>query len=244
MVYLTKPQKVHMEQLIRQGRDPNDIKKRFGCFRSTIERATNRILGFGSIEDPKLCKRGPKFKFTAQSAQMKEELGWLLIQRPDYYQEELQFYFLEHWHFWPSQPTLSRTISSMELTWKRAQFKAAQQRDDLRNVYLQRITQLVASQLIYADESSMSDKTLDRKYGYAPKGLPATVIREKHRSERYSLLPAYGMEGFLDDPLIVKGSVTGELFVDWLIHSVLPPRTAQFSSSTIAAPIGLRLVYS
>jgi DDE superfamily endonuclease len=68
----------------------------------------------------------------------------------------------------------------------------------------------------------MSDKTLDRKYGYAPKGLPATVIREKHRSERYSLLPAYGLEGFLDDPLIVKGSVTGELFVDWLIHSVLP----------------------
>ncbi|KAN0071380.1 hypothetical protein V8E54_010811 [Elaphomyces granulatus] len=111
MVYLTKPQKVHMEQLIRQGRDPNDIKKRFGCFRSTIERATNRILGFGSIEDPKLCKRGPKFKFTAQSAQMKEELGWLLIQRPDYYQEELQFYFLEHWHFWPSQPTLSHQWS-------------------------------------------------------------------------------------------------------------------------------------
>jgi hypothetical protein len=68
----------------------------------------------------------------------------------------------------------------------------------------------------------MSNKTLDRKYGYAPKGLPATVIREKHRSERYSLLPAYAMEGFLDNPLIVKGSVTGELFVNWLIDSVLP----------------------
>ncbi|KAN0081832.1 hypothetical protein V8E54_003130, partial [Elaphomyces granulatus] len=52
---------------------------------------------------------------------------------------------------------------------------------------------------------------------WAPKGLSATVIGEKHRSERYSLLPAYRMEGFfLDDPLIVKGSATGELSVDWL----------------------------
>src|SRR5712664_4223347 len=67
-----------MEQLIRQGRDPNDINKRFGCSRRTVKRAINRILGFGSLEDPKLhCKKGPKFKFTAQ---MKEELGWLLIQ--------------------------------------------------------------------------------------------------------------------------------------------------------------------
>jgi hypothetical protein len=91
MVYLTKPQKARMEQLIRQGRDPDKIKNHFGCSRRTVERAANRILGFGSIEDLKLCKRGPKFKSTPV---MKEELGWLLIQRPDYYQEELQFYFL------------------------------------------------------------------------------------------------------------------------------------------------------
>jgi hypothetical protein len=153
---------------------------------------------------------------------MKEELGWLLIQRPDYYQEELQFYFLDNWNVWPSQPTLSRAISSLDLTWKRAQFKAAQQRDDLRNIYLQRVTHLVADRLVYADESSMSDKTLDRKYSYAPKGLPVVVTREKHRLERYSLLPAYTKDGFLENPLIVKGAVTGDLFIDWLLHSILP----------------------
>jgi len=57
---------------------------------------------------------------------MKEELAWLLILRPDYYQEELQFYFLDNWHVWPSQLTISRVITSFDLTWKKAQFQVAQ----------------------------------------------------------------------------------------------------------------------
>jgi hypothetical protein len=76
------------------------------------------------------------------------------------------------------------------------------------------MSQLVAEQLVYADKSSISDKTLDRKYGYALKGLPAVVTREKHRSERYSPLPAYVKDGFLDNPLIMQGSVTRDLFID------------------------------
>src|SRR5213079_916623 len=109
-----------------------------------------------------------------------------IVSRPDYYQEELQFYFLDNWHVWPSQPTVSRVITSLDLTWNRAQFQAAQRSNTFRDLYLQRISELVAEQLVFADESAASDKTLDRKYGYAPKGLPAVVVREKHYSERYS----------------------------------------------------------
>jgi len=72
-----------------------------------------------------------------------------------------------------------------------------------------------------ADESSISNKTLDRKYAYGPRGMPAVVIREKRRSERWSLLPAYTIEGFLPDPLITKGSINGDLFVSWLLYVVL-----------------------
>ena len=92
---------------------------------------------------------------------MKEELAWLLILRPDYYQEELQFYFLDNWHVWPSQLTISRVITSFNLTWKKAQFQAAQRSNHLRDIYLQRVLELVAEQLVFADESATSDKTLD-----------------------------------------------------------------------------------
>ena len=82
--------------------------------------------------------------------------------------------------------------------------------------------ELVAEQLVFADESATSDKTLDQKYGYALRGLLVTIIREKHRSQHYSLLPAYTIDGFLEHPLIVRGAVDGELFVEWLIHAVIP----------------------
>ena len=71
-------------------------------------------------------------------------------------------------------------ITPLDLTWKRAQFQAAQRSNTFRDLYLQRVGELVAEQLVFADESAASAKTLDQEYGYAPRGLPAVVVREKH----------------------------------------------------------------
>ena len=68
----------------------------------------------------------------------------------------------------------------------------------------------------------MSSKSLDRKYGYSPRGIPAIEVYILKRTECWSLLPAYTIDGFLPDPLIMKGSVTGDDFLDWLVTSVLP----------------------
>ena len=183
MVKLTIAQKERMEQMMRQGRKPLDIAKHFGCTEKWVQRLAKRVLTFGSIQNPKLCKAG---RPPVLNAEMKEELGWLLVQRPDYYQEELQFYFLDNWHVWIHQSTISRAVTSLDLTWKVSQFRAAQQSNLLRDIYLMRIRELTADMLVFADESAASDKTLDRKYGYAPKGLPAVIVREKHHSARRS----------------------------------------------------------
>lgn len=144
---------------------------------------------------------------------MLEELGWLVIQRPDYYQDELQWYFYENWHVWASQSTISRAIGSLNLTHKRLQFKATQQSCELWHLYLNRIASLTADQLVFADESSMSRKTLDHKFGYTSHGNPAVKVRPKVRTDRYSLLPVYVKDGFLADPLIFKGVVDGDQFI-------------------------------
>ena len=36
-----------------------------------------------------------------------------------------------------------------------------------------RLTTYDATQLVFVDESAANERTLDRKYGWAPKGLPA-----------------------------------------------------------------------
>ena len=106
-----------MEQMIRQAKEPGVIAEHFGCTTRYVTTMANRVLVFGLIKDPKLCRRSPAPVFNTT---MKEELAWLIVSRSDYYQEELQFYFLDNWHVWPSQPTISRVITSLDLTWKKA----------------------------------------------------------------------------------------------------------------------------
>ncbi len=133
MVRLTTAQKARIEQMIRQVKEPGVIAEHFGCTTRYVMTMANRVLVFGLIKDPKLCRRGlaPVFNTT-----IKEELAWLIVSRSDYYQEELQFYFLDNWHVWPSQPTISRVITSLDLTWKKAQFQAAQRSNTFRDLYL------------------------------------------------------------------------------------------------------------
>jgi transposase len=42
------------------------------------------------------------------------------------------------------------------------------------------------------------------------------------RSERFRVLPAISVNGYLRNPLVIQGSVTAELFNDWMGSVVIP----------------------
>lgn len=219
MTRLTQYAKARMDQLIRAGKNPAYVAKEIGCSKRYVQTMTNRIEAFDSIENPKVMRKGPVPRFNNA---MREELGWLLVTRPDYYQDELQFYFYDNWDIWVHRTTISREIKKLDLTHKRLQFEAEQRSCVERDLYLLQLSTLTAEQLVFADESSVSGKTLDRKNGYSPRGKSAVKILPKRKSHRYSLLPAYAKDGFLADPLIVNGAVDGDQFQEWLIEKVLP----------------------
>ena len=54
-----------------------------------------------------------------------------------------------------------------------------------------------ADQLVFCDESASNERTLDRKRGWAPKGLPCRVSWNSTRSKRWSILPAIALEGYI-----------------------------------------------
>jgi hypothetical protein len=72
------------------------------------------------------------------------------------------------------------------------------------------------------DESACAPRTGDRKYGWSPKGHPCVDVQRLKRTMRWSVLPAITIDGYLQDALIIQGSVTQDLFEDWLRHKVLP----------------------
>ena len=61
----------------------------------------------------------------------------------------------------------------------------------------------------------------DRKYGWAPRGVTPSVIRTLKRSVRWSILPAFTINGYLDW-MIFQGSITAALFNDFVREQVLP----------------------
>ena len=75
------------------------------------------------------------------------------------------------------------------------------------------------------DESAANERTLLRKYGFALRGLPVIDVQLLKHSTRWSILPALAITGYLNGTLIVQGSVTGAIFLQWLREVILPQCT-------------------
>ena len=75
--------------------------------------------------------------------------------------------------------------------------------------------------LVFVDESAANERTKDRKYGWSPRGIPALETQILHHSKRWSILPAYTIDGYITT-MIVQGSITRDIFNRWVREEVLP----------------------
>jgi transposase len=78
-----------------------------------------------------------------------------------------------------------------------------------------------AYMLVFVDESGAHERTGDRKYGWSLRGLASIEYSSIKCSERWSILPALTLDGWIDC-LIFQGGITAQIFVDWLEQKVLP----------------------
>ena len=101
------------------------------------------------------------------------------------------------------------------------QLRAAQQNPELRTQWISKLSEWNAEQLIFIDESAANERTADRKYGWAPVGVTPREARPFGHSERWSLCPAYTIDGFITWE-IVHGSFSAERFEDFIENKVLP----------------------
>jgi hypothetical protein len=87
------------------------------------------------------------------------------------------------------------------------------QRDKVaRAMYLQDMLRFTPEQLVYVDKTYVSDKVSIRRRGWSPRGRTPRSRHHLHYAKRYSVLPAYSIDGWLLEPLIVEGSVNADRF--------------------------------
>jgi hypothetical protein len=101
------------------------------------------------------------------------------------------------------------------------QIRAAQRNPELRAGWIRKLATWDANQLIFIDESAANERTGDRKYGWALMGVTPVESRPLTRSERWSILPAYTVDGFITWD-IVHGSYTAQMFEEFIEHQVFP----------------------
>jgi len=98
---------------------------------------------------------------------------------------------------------------------------ALERNQDARDDWIQRLSEWNADQLLFVDESAANERTMDRKYGWAPIGLPCKETQSIKRSERWSILPAYSLDGYIAWD-IIHGSYNTVLFNTFIENHVLP----------------------
>jgi transposase len=85
----------------------------------------------------------------------------------------------------------------------------------LRAVYQALVAEYPAQQLVFVDESAANERTKDRKSGWSPRGVPCRVKLPNGRSRRWSILPAIGINGYLEYE-IYHGSFNADRFNNFI----------------------------
>ena len=118
--------------------------------------------------------------------------------------------------------TIWKTLLRLQWSRKVVQRKALKRAEDLRSLWKGRQITWDIHRLVFIDESGANERTGYRKFGWSPINLPAIKVSLIQRSKRWSILPAYTCNGFLEGTLIYQGSITAEIFNAWIEAVVLP----------------------
>ena len=101
------------------------------------------------------------------------------------------------------------------------QLVALQRDQDLRAQYITDVSLYGVDTLIIIDETGCNRRDTLRRYGYGVRGKPVRCHRLLVRGERISGIVAMTVNGILDLQ-IVRGSVDGEIFMDFVQRLLLP----------------------
>jgi transposase InsO family protein len=131
-----------------------------------------------------------------------------------------QFLFDQH-GITVSESTISRALKKETWSRKAVRRRACERSDELRAIWRGRAMTWTQDQLVFIDESACNEHTMHRKYGWAPIGLESETFSSIKRTERYSVLPALDVNGYIACQ-VHQGSVTSDIFNCFIRDQVLP----------------------
>ncbi len=140
---------------------------------------------------------------------------------PAMYLDELQDWLALEYDILISKTTLHDNIQDAGISYKLLCQRAVERDEVARERWKEDVgANFVAAQMVWTDESSKDDWTIYCHYGWAATGQHAVIDAQWVRGERYSILPAMSVDGYVATR-IISGSVQGDEFFDFIVEDVV-----------------------
>lgn len=174
---------------------------------------------YGSTVKPQRRQRGQPRKLTKEC---ENRLIQYLLRNPTANQEEMAWFIWEEYGIRVNQSTVSRFLTRIKWSRKKARRVAKRQCQQLRNDYLANMAGILAHQMVFLDETIFNEMTGWRLMAWVPIGQDGRYSGDRTRGHTWSILAAYATTGYLPCYAVKEGYYNVEAFHTWLVEEFLP----------------------
>lgn len=207
--------------LFNSGWTIHDVSEALSISVPSIYRWQLNIEQFGTVNPPSAIRGRVRVVTRAVLTAMDN----LYQDESDLYLDEVLIWLSFHHNIYISQSTLQRTLMEAGLTRKVLQKIASERNEDLRQQFRDAINDpnLFAgdgSEFVVLDETSKNERTWARTHGRSLSGERAQLEDVFVRGDRFSLLAALTIEGYMA-VRVVEGSFDAHEFLDFVQEEVV-----------------------
>ena len=186
---------------------------------STVHRIVSKFRVSGSVS--KKLRSACEHPNTRLTKPVQLTILHLVLGNPGAYLWEIQQQILWMYGLDISPASICIFLKKSNFSRKKMQLVALQQDKELRAVFATDVSIYPSHLLIFIDETGCDRRDALRKYGYGLRGHPVKCQKLLVRGERVSVIAAMTIRGVLDLQ-VVRESVTGDIFVEFIEKRLLP----------------------
>lgn len=204
--------------LLATGYTKTEVHDILGVSVSSMRRWEVNVEEYGTIIPPYNPQQSrPRI----MDAHQMEALVDAVLESPETYLDELMDFVALELDVAISKTQLQAIIENAGFTYKLLRNAAVERDEEARAVFRRRMEEhILARMCVAVDESSKDDHTIYRRYGHSLSGTRAEVKSQFVRGDRYSILPAMSVDGFITTR-VVEESVDGAEFFDFIVNDLV-----------------------
>ena len=189
-----------------------------GVDKSTVSRIRQKFRNTGCISKKKYPKDKAYRKLTLTAQLL---VLHLVLDKPGVFLSEIQVELANVLMLEVDTSTICRFLHTSGFTRQKLRYIALQRDEFLRQKFILDVSTYNPEMLIFLDETGADRRNTLRKYGYSIRGKPAQKHSLLVRGEHVSGIALISVNGLLDVD-VVKGSVDGDKFYDFVQKHLLP----------------------